>query len=193
MPTTPQFGFRYPSLADASDGPTAFRNLATDVEARLFSSIGSERLAAATTTTSVTSSTSFVDVTGLAVSVLANATYALDGFIAYNAGATGDIKFAFTAPAGADALWGLYGIGTGETTSTAEIQIARLDALGDTAAMNGGGVDSGLLHCRPLGTIITGATPGTLQLRMAQVTSNATASVVQTGSWLRLTRLTHVG
>ena len=45
------------------------------------------------------------------------------------------------------------------------------------------------LACRPGGYFQTGATAGTLQMRYAQVVSNATALQIKRGSWLRLTQV----
>jgi hypothetical protein len=136
------------------------------------------------------STTALIDVTGLLVAVEATATYAWDGYFAYNCGATPDIKFAFTIPSGATGNWGLYPLIQGSTGSSGSVEGFRLDGYGDANAQGAGGSDSlgGALMCMPRGYLVTTGA-GTLQARFAQVNSTASNTVVKTGSWLRLTRI----
>lgn len=140
---------------------------------------------------SVISTTTLTDVTGLFVPVEANATYAWDGFLAYNANATGDIKFAATVPTGATGKWGLYPLVQSSTASAGSVEGFRLDAYGDSNQQGAGGSDSfsGALMANPRGILITSSTAGTFQFRFSQVTSNANNTTVKAGTWIRLSRI----
>jgi hypothetical protein len=79
----------------------ATRLYASDVNAAL------PLYAYTTTTTTRTSSTAMADGAGVVVPLEANAGYIWDAFLAYNAGATGDARFAWTVPTGTTGLWAL--------------------------------------------------------------------------------------
>lgn len=126
----------------------------------------------------VTSSTVLVDCTSLVLPVLANEVWQFDFNIVYDAGSTGDIKFAFTFPASgridANAAWLSAGVTatvlawTGTTTPT-----AAASAFGTTP-------DRSFLPIRGIFTNSTNA--GNLQLQFAQNTSDGTASTVRANS-----------
>lgn len=145
----------------------------------------------ATVDTTKTSSTALGDATGLSVALEASSTYIIDGYLAYTAGATGDLKVALSAPSGATGSWGLYGLVTSSTASVGDISAVRVDAFGDANTATAGGSDSfsGALLCVPRGYITT-TDAGTLQLRFAQNTSSGTSTVIEAGSWLRLLKVT---
>lgn len=135
---------------------------------------------------SVTSSTALAS-SDIAVALEANTTYVLDGFIAYNAGATGDFKIALNGPTGATGSWAAMGLATSTTASVGSINGVRLDAFTDTQVLSLGGSDSlgSALYALLRGVITTGATSGSLVLRYAQNTSNGTASILKNQSWIR--------
>jgi hypothetical protein len=135
----------------------------------------------------VTSSTSLQDDNDLFVSVAANATYWVDGFIIYSGSDVADINAGWSAPAGATFDWALN---TGDNTATsANMPIYRLSSL-VTDTIFVGCIGSTLRLSAPLtGVLVTAGTSGTLRFRWAQLASNATASTVRAGSFLRLTRL----
>lgn len=135
-----------------------------------------------------TSNTTLADMTGFAVAVEANTTYLVDGYVAYVAGNTGDIKLAFTAPTGATGHWGVAGLDTTSLTSAGLLTAVRKDAFGDANTLALGGTNSGALPALAFlvrAFIVTSSTAGTLQGRFAQNVSNATSTVIKTGSWLR--------
>jgi len=139
-------------------------------------------MARATADTSKTSNTTLGNVTGLAVAVAASTAYALDGYLAYTGNSTGDIKFAWTIPTG---LTGHWGISSDDTTTPGDLKTSIATAY--TTVITAGG---GSLNATVKGYVLTDTTAGTLQLQFAQNTSNGTATVVKTGSWIRLTKLT---
>lgn len=140
---------------------------------------------------SKTSSTAFSDVTGFALALEANCAYLFDGYIGYNSIAAADFKLALAVPAGATGHWGAHGLATTTTGSVGVINGERKAAFGDSNALAYGGSDLtiGALFVRPAGYILTSSTAGVLQVRFAQNTSNATATVVVAGSWLRATKV----
>lgn len=139
----------------------------------------------------VISSTTLIDITGLVVAVEADALYAWDAYLAYNSGATPDIKFAATVPSGTTGNWGIYPLVQSSTGSSGSIEGFRLDGYGDANVQGAGGSDSfsGALMCMPRGYIDTSSTAGNFQMRFAQVTSNASNTTVKAGSWLRVQRI----
>lgn len=147
-------------------------------------------IARALSDSSRTSTTTLTDATGLGLSLEASAEYAVEGYLAYTAGATGDMKVAFTAPSGATGHWAIYPIATASTGSIGDLDARRQTAFGaaTTQAAGGSGSFSGDLMCPVFGYIkTTGA--GTLQLQVAQNTSDGTATIIRTGSWLMAWRL----
>ncbi|MES2209433.1 MAG: hypothetical protein V4515_04520 [Chloroflexota bacterium] len=148
-------------------------------------------LARATADVTRTSSTTLTDATGLAIALEADALYALEGYLAYNAGETGDLKVAFTVPAGATGHWGLYPIATASTGSIGDLDARRQAAFGaaTTQAAGGSAAFSSELMCPVFGYIDTAATAGTLQLQFAQNTSSGTGTTLKAGSWLMAFRL----
>lgn len=148
-------------------------------------------MAFATSVTTRTSTTTLADATGLVIPLAADALYALEGYLAYTAGATGDMKVAFTVPAGTTGHWALYPIATASTGSIGDLDARRQTSFGAGTTQAAGGSDSfgGDLACPVLGYIDTAGTAGNLQLQVAQNTSSGTSTVIQSGSWLMVWRL----
>jgi|SRR6185437_10250034 len=134
---------------------------------------------------SVTSSTTLVNDTQLVVAVSASNAYKFDLVLLYKGAAagTGDLKFAWSVPAGATVVSHLLFADTG--------LVARLNYQTATTSPPMGTNGTGNpLSLRCTGTIVVSSTPGSLQLQWAQNTSNATATTVLTGSSLTLTNIT---
>lgn len=143
-----------------------------------------------TSDSTATSTTTLANVTGLSVSLDASTTYIMDGYLAYTANETADIKFAITVPTGASGHWGLYPITTSGVNAVGSVNGQRNTAFGDatTQAASGSALAGNAMLCLPRGYVVT-SSAGTLQFRFAQNTSNATGSVVKTGSWIRLLKV----
>lgn len=137
--------------------------------------------------TTVTSSTTLVNATGLSVALEADSLYIWDAFIAFNAGATGDFKAAWTVPAGTAGNWGMWGLSTASTGGVGTMNGARVDGYGTGNTLLAGGNDTApnALAVRPAGFIDTAGTAGNFQLQFAQNASSATSTVVKFGSWIR--------
>lgn len=133
---------------------------------------------------SVTSSTALVDDNTLAAAVAANATYHVEAVLIFVGGTQGssDLKIAWTAPAGVTMNWVAAGKNTGGTNTWTDAQTTP----GATVALGTSGATVRMAKIE--GTLVTGATAGTLQLQWAQNTSSGTATTMKTGSVLQLTR-----
>ncbi len=148
-------------------------------------------LTRATADTTRTSTTTLANATGMAIALEADAIYALEGYLAYNAGETGDLKVAFTVPAGTGGHWGIYPIATGSTGSVGDLDARRSTSFGagTTQAAGGSASFGSELMCPVLGYIETDSTAGDIQLQVAQNTSSGTSTVLKAGSWLMVWRL----
>jgi hypothetical protein len=136
---------------------------------------------------SVTNSTTLVDDTELWVDVEAHATYRIILALHATGSESGDIKLAWSIPTNAEAggrwVFGA-GVSTTPTSGSATVQNAAANwvterTYGTHATIGNSILENGLLR--------TGDTPGRLQLRWAQVTSNATATSVRAPSnlWIK--------
>lgn len=116
----------------------------------------------------------------LFVALTPSLTYVVDSLLMYDAGATGLFQCYWSVPAGATVVgvpWGL------STTVTANSEgIIRTVPTGTGMGANGSGNQ---VSARPAAYVVMGATAGNLSLTWAQQVSNATATVLHTGSWIR--------
>ena len=137
---------------------------------------------------SVTNSTTLVNDTHLKIALIANEVWVFEACLFTGGPTAGDIKIAFTVPAGATLKWS----GSGLVTTAASL--ADLVLVGITTASGGEsgfgtltGTDSMI---RLAGTVVNGATPGDLQLRFAQQVADGSPSSIFINSWLRGDRTT---
>lgn len=137
-----------------------------------------------TTGITVTNSTVLVNAPGLVVPLLANTKYAIESWIWYTATAAADIKLGFTTPAGSTLRWSLWGV---EAPDADQIGPIDTGVVGSGSLAAAGSALNG--STRTGGQIEVGATPGNLQLQVAQNTASSTGTVLSAGSWLRVTRL----
>jgi len=138
---------------------------------------------------SVTSSATLQDDNHLVLAVEPNTTYEVTAFIIYDGATTGDIKVSFTGPAGATLDWTPLGLITSVTASTGQIKTGH-DTFADSEGVGTAGVGAGnRAVLQPHGLLVVGATAGSLTFRWAQLASDATATTVLTGSWLRAQRV----
>lgn len=138
-----------------------------------------------------TSSTTLTAATGLVVALEADTRYALTGYLAYTAGATGDLKVALAAPTGTTGHWTLYAQDTAATAGSGSIVAKRATSFGTGTTQSAAGEDGagGHMACLPRGFINTAASAGSLQVHFAQNTSSATSTILRAGSWLRVIKL----
>lgn len=141
-----------------------------------------------TATETVTSSTTLQADDQLFLPVSTNARYIMDMFLIYSGAASpaGDLKLQLTGPAGATLDSANFGVNT--SALTAYNVVGETLAAGSPRAIgtNGAGFK---MTARPMGTLTTSSTSGNLALLWAQNSSSATGTVVHSGSFLRLVRV----
>lgn len=138
----------------------------------------------------IISSTTYVDATGLVLSLEANAAYSLDGFLLYQTATAADIKFILIGPTGAGGVWGIHGLQQAAANSDDDFEGFALPGIGPTNQIGLGGAGTSTDVWGHLkGLITTGATAGTLQLQFAQVTSTASNTRMKAVSHMSLARI----
>lgn len=114
----------------------------------------------------------------LFLAVPANTKWELDGVIRFNSGTTPDFRAKFTVPASATLKWNIFAqAGTWLGFQQDETTTAVIDGLAASVATQVNGV------------LTVGANAGNLQLQWAQGTANASNTIVQIGSYLKLQRM----
>jgi len=135
---------------------------------------------------SVTSSTTLVNDNALSLPLaVANATYQFACYLDYEGGTLGssDIKWTWTVPAGASMRYATtYTNTAGAIQGSITYVASSVPAAGTAGAGN-------LQALTMTGTLLVGATTGTLQLQWAQHTSSGTATIVHAQSGLSLVRV----
>jgi len=133
------------------------------------------------------STTSATDDPDLTIPVVANARYVVEGWIVTtNANQVGDLRCTISGPAGSTGRWNLIMPSTTLGTDPVEVRVST-NSLGSTLSY--GQPSTGQYGGQLGGMIATGGTPGGCAFAWAQHTSNATPTIVEPNSWLRLTRV----
>jgi hypothetical protein len=168
-----------------TDLPAGARLLASEINAAL------PIYMRASSDTTKTSSTALGDATGMTLELEASSTYVMDGYLAYTAGATGDLKVAWTVPTGTTGHWCLYGLSTASTASVGDLDARRITAFGDANTQSIGGSDSlsGSLAALPRLYVVTSTTAGDITMRFAQNTSSGTSTIIRIGTWVRAVKV----
>lgn len=137
------------------------------------------------------SSTTYTADGVLTVPLAAGATYLWDGFVAYTTLAAAGINmrwsYSGTAGSGSSYTPGAVSGSAGTTTDIAPVRSGAAN-YGTGQAILGGNGTSSQMTARPAGSITT-STAGNLFFEYAQNTSNATATVIRAGSWVRVQRV----
>lgn len=138
----------------------------------------------------VNNSTSFTDVTGLSVAVVANARYRFEADLFYSSTAAPDMKYQPSSPAGTTGKWVLLGyardvspvidVGAGAAFMAADIGTSL------TVAGDAGG--TALLYCAARGEFVTIAA-GTFKLRFAQRSATVVNTIARADSCLSVVRI----
>lgn len=141
---------------------------------------------------SVTSSATMVDDTELFLSVEANATYVYECLVLGSsaANAAGDLKLAFSSPAGAVVMGTVQAPNNVALASgsTADGEYVARFTLSDASTLPVG-VSTSAIGIIVNGRILTGGTAGEMRLRWAQIAANANATTINARSYLRLFRV----
>jgi hypothetical protein len=141
-------------------------------------------------TESVTSSTTLQNDDVFAFSVVANAAYEMEGCIFYDGAQdpAGGLSMAFTIPVSASALWCNFGT-NGDIISTSLTEYNAVSQGTNARTVGTQITATATMACQPKGTFVIGANSGTVQFQWAQGASNATATRILGGSWMKLTRM----
>lgn len=122
----------------------------------------------------------------LILPVGANTKYILVSSLQYDSSTTADISINFTTPSGSTGNWTSFGLDvtTGAGAATGLI-VTIASAIGGAASAGGTNVGARQLML-PMGSIVTGANAGNVQLQFAQRISDASTTTLRAGSWVML-------
>jgi hypothetical protein len=191
MGTTTNYALPYPAASDAADGPTQIQALATaiDTKLKLFAPLYVEKSA----DESLASNTTLQNDDHLVIAGIPVGSWELHGefFAAGTSASDQDIKLAFTFPTGA-LSWSGAGLHV-DWTNAANARDVNVEGTvnattSPTSARSFGLATSANQPIQIKGHLVNSAI-GSLQVQWAQVTSNATATVMKQGSWMSLRRL----
>jgi len=127
--------------------------------------------------TTINSNTTLANDGVLAFALLANSTYRFQLDLLYTTPTAADIKIGWTGPAGFTMRWGGMGFNTSEVWTA-------FGGLTESTQPAFGGSGSTDLYARLVGEVTTTGNAGTLNLQVAQQTSNAGNTIVRAGSTL---------
>lgn len=135
------------------------------------------------------STTTLADDPDLTLTLAASATYEVTFRLYYAALDAAKFKTAWTVPSGASGFRSAVGAGTASTDATAATT-SRFGAHNFTTAITYGTRNHATNLCFAMETaVLTTSSSGTLALQWAQDTSNATATRLAAGSFLRVKRI----
>lgn len=118
----------------------------------------------------------------LSVTLEANSTYAFEAFFKWNGGAgVGGLKSGWTIPSGA-ALEAYF---SGVESNGSRIHLQQTDSNTVNSNQSAGVTD----FVRITGRVTVSATGGTFAFKWAQVTSDANATTIYAGGWLKATKV----
>jgi len=127
----------------------------------------------------VNNSATLQDDNHLSFHLPANGQWIFDASIKWSSGATPDLKLDWTLPSGATGTYGVVG-DQAQATPDAQLSITTSNVF----LSSGGGNFSTYLA----GEITMGSAAGLVTLQWAQNTANASDTILQKGSWVRVMR-----
>lgn len=144
-----------------------------------------------TATESVTSNTTVQADDHLFVTLEANSTYVLDMWLNGTGADAGDLKYNFTYPSGTSVAAGAATYNTASTGAAPVINSlgSASDGTSPTIDFTAGTIAGVSISVIVRGLVVVGATAGNLALQWAQNSSNGTATTLDAGSYLMLTRV----
>lgn len=156
------------------DGQTAYASLSTDIGA------GFAKYKAADQ--SKASDATLADDDTLFFPMLANTKYAFEFKAFFDTAATPDFKFAIDAPASPTILR-LIRKHVDPAALTSLVVASEVAEVGSTALAGGTGTNGGFVEAE--GIVHNGVNAGNLAFQWAQNTSNASATIVRAGSYIK--------
>jgi hypothetical protein len=142
-----------------------------------------------TADTSRSATTTFADDDHLVFAAEASAVYTMVGWIKYFASNTPDIKVQFSVPSGCLGEWAWLMPGSGTLAAGTAGYSIRTDTNDVSGSRTGYGTSDSNMFTPMSGLFRMSSTAGNITLQWAQNTSDATATVMYTDSWLQFTRI----
>lgn len=136
---------------------------------------------------SANTGTTLVDATDLAIALGVGETWAFEAVLFYEGSTAGDLKVGFSLPAGATLVWGGYAPAPAIAAFASTAQFSIQTGTG-TNGYGGVGAGNGLIAILR-GLIVNPTNAGNLQLRFAQLASDATATILKANSHIVATKL----
>lgn len=138
---------------------------------------------------SVTNSVALQTDDDLFIAVAANTKYMLDSFFIYSGAApgSGGFKCDWSIPAGATLDWASYGVLGHSSGTVTDYDVPWLSA--STTRDHGTNGAGNEMTLQPKGLLTVAGTAGTIALRWAQATANATSTILHANSYFRLMKL----
>lgn len=146
------------------------------------------RKAANQSVNSAGTGTTLTNVTDLVVALPTAGVFGWRADLFYDGPDAGDIKFAYTAPAGATGTYGVQAISTAGAGAVGTGQYGATTTFGTALVCGATGVGTGLL-ARMAGEITMGGTAGNLQLQFAQNTADASNTTLRARSRMEVWRI----
>lgn len=131
-------------------------------------------------------STTYVSSTGLTLTIEASSNYLYESLIMFDTNSTADFKQKLLLPAGATvriARW------SSPTTGTAIDSVVEHDAITVVEIASGGVAAGTVMSTRASGLIQNSTAAGSVTVQFAQNAANVSNTLLKTGSWIRLTKV----
>lgn len=142
-----------------------------------------------TADTSRSATTTFADDDHLTFAAEASAVYTMVGWIKYFASNTPDIKIQFSVPSGCLGEWAWIMPGATTLATTTTGYSIRTETNDVSGSRTGYGTSDSTMFTPISGLFRMSSTAGNIVLQWAQNTSDATATVMYTDSWLQFQRI----
>lgn len=136
----------------------------------------------------VNNSAVLVDDSELFIPVAALTTYVFTAMVLFTSGTTPDIKYGFTFPALATCQWGSVRL-VSSASPTGDADFGSYSSATSGTSVVAAAGTGGDQIATVMGTLVVGATSGTLRLQWAQNTATASNTVVYLGSYLTANRV----
>ena len=136
---------------------------------------------------SVTSSTTLVDDDDLAFPIKASEVWAAEFNLFYNGAIGGDLKVAFTVPAGATGNWSITGPAVAQSSGVLENTMqngAKLDTFGTAIAVGASGTGQATELAVIKVLVVNSTTAGAVTLQWAQNASDGDPTTIKKNSYL---------
>jgi len=190
MGTTPKYGWPYPELTpDPPDGPAQVKALALAVEGTVAQTAPTFYRPSVVDWS--TTGTTYTNVPGMAVPLVANGIYQLDMTLAFYTDQNADTKWRWTYPVGSGVYWNasIHALDyTATNVGGPYFFVASRSTASPSTEFFHGALNSVLTTSQWSMAHFVGATAGTLQLQAAQVVASTPLYVSQ-GSFIRAFRV----